>query len=248
MAPHRKPDILSCDLSQLFLQLKVLGVSNPLEFPFLDAPPKEAFAAAGRNLYRLEAIDEKGELTKLGRQLTALPLPPVLGALLLSATSLNCLEEALTLVAVLSAENVWATPFALSRGKAAALSKARKQFTDPTSDHLTLVGAYNCWARAEDQRAFCRETGLQHSALLRAKLIREQLQQGLRGLGYTDPALQLLQQQQQQQALDLKRCLAKSCWQQAAKLQADSRQYITVVSAATYPTDPQQQQQQQQQQ
>ncbi|OEH74196.1 pre-mRNA splicing factor RNA helicase [Cyclospora cayetanensis] len=239
MHAHRTPEILCCDLSQLFLQLKVLGVENPLEFPFLDAPPREAFYSAGRHLYRLEAIDSQGAITSLGRQMAALPLPPQLGALLLAAVSLECENSALTLAAMLSAENVWSASLNLPRGAAAALERARKRFTDPLSDHLTLVGAYNQWLQADDPRSFCREAGLQHAALLRAHAIRQQLQDCMVALGISKPshlhdasgeaflASSEEPQRTQKDALNLRRCLAKSYWQQAAHLQPESRQFVT---------------------
>ena len=48
------------------------------------------------------------------RQLAALPLPPQLGVILLSSVSFNCVEEALTLVSMLSAEATLTTPFCIS--------------------------------------------------------------------------------------------------------------------------------------
>ncbi|KAL8426648.1 hypothetical protein Efla_005905 [Eimeria flavescens] len=241
---HKTPEILSCDLSQLFLQLKALRIDNPLEFPLLDAPPREAFSSAGRHLYRLDAIDDAGDITALGRRLTALPLPPQLGAMLLAAEALDCEEAALTLAAMLSAENVWATPFSLSRDAAAALGKARKRFTDPQSDHLTLVGAYNHWAeQADDPQAFCREAGLQHSAMLRARAIRQQLHDALKSVGVrpnpSEASLDLRDKPDlQQQGLNLRRCMAKSCWQQAARLQPETRQFVTAVHRQTVKIHP----------
>ncbi|KAL8431748.1 hypothetical protein ACSSS7_005074 [Eimeria intestinalis] len=249
MQPHKTPEILCCDLSQLFLQLKAasflqaLRVSNPLDFPLLDAPPRDAFSSAGRHLYRLEAIDEQGEITPLGRKLTALPLPPQLGAMVLAAVTLDCAEAALTLAAMLSAENVWSTPFALSREASSALTKARKRFSDPESDHLTLVGAYNHWLEADDQQAFCREAGLQHSSMLRARAIREQLQEALSPVlnqGYKGKKSDVLEEptDPQQLALNLRRCIAKSCWQQAARLQPETRQFVTAVHRQTVKIHP----------
>ncbi|KAL8453562.1 hypothetical protein Emag_001781 [Eimeria magna] len=243
MQPHKTPEILCCDLSQLFLQLKALRVSNPLDFPLLDAPPRDAFSSAGRHLYRLEAIDEQGEITPLGRKLTALPLPPQLGAMLLAAVALDCEEPALTLAAMLSAENVWSTPFTLSREASSALVKARKRFSDPESDHLTLVGAYNHWLEADDPQAFCREAGLQHSSMLRARAIREQLQEALSpvlGRGIKGEVVDVFKEptDPQQLALNLRRCIAKSCWQQAARLQPETRQFVTAVHRQTVKIHP----------
>ncbi|CDI82474.1 hypothetical protein, conserved, partial [Eimeria acervulina] len=186
------------------------------------------------------------------RQLAALPLPPQLGLILLSSVSFNCVEEALTLVSMLSAEATLTTPFCISRGKAAALKKARKTIIDSSSDHLTLIKAYQLWTQAADPHAFCREVGLSNSSMLLARRIRGQLEDALKALGVSTPqhptpaaaaaaaataaataAVEEGLSSSQQQALNFKRNLTKSCWQQAAYYQPETRQYITAVNRQT---------------
>lgn len=67
-------------------------------------------------------------LLDLRKQLAALPLPPQIGALLLAAVPLDCEEWALTLAAMLSTENVWSTPFNLSRALPCLANPASDSF------------------------------------------------------------------------------------------------------------------------
>ena len=68
----------------------------------------EALEDALRELHVLDTIDGDGVITALGGQMVALPLEPRLARMLLAARHLACLPDALTVAAMLSAENVFA--------------------------------------------------------------------------------------------------------------------------------------------
>ena len=85
--------------------LKSLGIHNLLEFEFMDPPPHEALAAALEQLYALGALNANGELTRLGRQMSEFPLDPCLSRMLLAADKYKCVEEILTVAAMLSVNN-----------------------------------------------------------------------------------------------------------------------------------------------
>ena len=67
-----------------------------------------ALEDALRQLYLLDALDSDGRVTALGRAMCALPLEPSLARSLLAAVDLDCLPDALTVAAMLSAESVFA--------------------------------------------------------------------------------------------------------------------------------------------
>ena len=81
--PWPDPEIVSTDLAGLALELAVWG-SAPGDLRWLNPPPAAALANAHGLLEDLGAID-RGRPTTLGRQLSALPLHPRLGAMLLAA-------------------------------------------------------------------------------------------------------------------------------------------------------------------
>ena len=68
---------------------------------------REALEDALRQLHLLEAIDVDGHITQLGKHMAHLPLEPALARTLLAANDLACLPEALTVVAMLSAESIF---------------------------------------------------------------------------------------------------------------------------------------------
>ena len=76
LEPFETPEILAADLSGLLLDLAAWGVTDPKALAFLDSPPAPAWAEARSLLSRLDAINDKGQLTPAGKALARLPLHP----------------------------------------------------------------------------------------------------------------------------------------------------------------------------
>jgi pre-mRNA-splicing factor ATP-dependent RNA helicase DHX15/PRP43 len=53
----------------------------------------------------LKAIDEKGEITQLGKLMNKLPLDPQLSRMLIESCNLNCSKEVLSIACMLSGKN-----------------------------------------------------------------------------------------------------------------------------------------------
>jgi len=64
----------------------------------------ESLEDALRQLYLIDAIDENGQITEVGRIMAELPLEPSLSRTLIEANELGCLSQALSVAAILSAE------------------------------------------------------------------------------------------------------------------------------------------------
>ena len=60
------------------LQLKSLGVNDLVHFDFMDPPPAETMIRALEMLYALGALNDEGDLTKLGRRMAEFPVDPML--------------------------------------------------------------------------------------------------------------------------------------------------------------------------
>ena len=81
--PWPDPEIVSTDLAGLALELAVWGAA-PSELKWVNPPPTAALDIAKELLEELAATN-RGRPTALGRQLSALPLHPRLGTMLLAA-------------------------------------------------------------------------------------------------------------------------------------------------------------------
>lgn len=165
------PEIQRTNLGNVVLQLKAMGVNDLLEFDFMDKPPIETLVAALERLYALGALDNEGLLTTLGRKMAQFPLEPVLAKTLLASIVLNCSEEVLTIVAMLSIDN----PFYRPRKKQNQSDQKRQRFLQPEGDHVTLLRVYEAWRESGFNRNWCYENFIQFRSMQKAHDIRKQL-------------------------------------------------------------------------
>jgi len=100
------PEIMSADLAPLALELAAAGVTDPLELDWLDPPAPSAFEQATELLRELDAIDARGSLTQLGREMAALPVHPRLAHMLLRSRALEATPLACEVAALLSERDV----------------------------------------------------------------------------------------------------------------------------------------------
>jgi ATP-dependent helicase HrpB len=96
-----RPEILSADLAPLLLDCAAWGVSDPSSLAFLDPPPQPALKEARSLLASLGALDADGRITADGKALQALPLPPRLARMVVTAARLGHANAAADLAAIL---------------------------------------------------------------------------------------------------------------------------------------------------
>ena len=78
------------------LMLKSLGISDLMNFDFMDPPPTETLFRALEQLYALGALNDHGELTKLGRRMAEFPLDPMLAKMVIASGDMEVNSASLT--------------------------------------------------------------------------------------------------------------------------------------------------------
>ncbi|XP_050091338.1 ATP-dependent RNA helicase DHX33 [Anopheles aquasalis] len=166
------PEILRCNLASTILHLLVLGVSYK-DFEFIDRPPEEAIVGALLELKALNAISsvENPILTALGSKMARFPLDPKYSKMLLAAPKFGCLEEMLTIVAMLSGETI----FTNSTQKREQMLIAHSKFYDKTGDHITLLKVFNEFKTKSKPKMWCFDNFLHERNLTHVASVREQL-------------------------------------------------------------------------
>ena len=139
------PEIRRTSLASVILQMKSLNLGDVAAFPFIDPPADHAIRDGVRLLEELGALDSRGGLTEVGRQLAHLPLEPRLARMILAAREWLCLKEILIIASALSIPDPRERPEAF-RGKA---DTVHRQHLDPESD---FVGLLNLWRFIERGR------------------------------------------------------------------------------------------------
>jgi pre-mRNA-splicing factor ATP-dependent RNA helicase DHX38/PRP16 len=165
------PEIQRTNLANTVLLLKSLGVKDLMEFDFMDPPPQDTIATSLFDLWALGALDNVGELTKLGKTMANFPMEPSLSKLIITAVENGCSEEMLTIVSMLSVPNVFSRP----KERQEESDQAREKFFVPESDHLTLLHVYSQWKSNGYQDRWCVQHFLMPKSLRRAREIRQQL-------------------------------------------------------------------------
>ncbi|XP_052861874.1 ATP-dependent RNA helicase DHX8 [Anopheles cruzii] len=171
MLPTPVPEIQRTNLATTVLQLKTMGINDLLHFDFMDAPPVESLVMALEQLHSLSALDNEGLLTRLGRRMAEFPLEPNLSKLLIMSVALQCSDEVLTIVSMLSVQNVFYRP----KDKQALADQKKAKFNQIEGDHLTLLAVYNSWKNNKFSNAWCYENFVQIRTLKRAQDVRKQL-------------------------------------------------------------------------
>jgi ATP-dependent RNA helicase DHX8/PRP22 len=172
MLPASIPEIQRTNLGNVVLQLKAMGINDLLHFDFMDPPPVQTMVAAMEQLYALGALDDEGLLTRLGRKMAEFPLDPQLSKILLASVEFGCSEEVLTVVSMLSVEEVFYRP----KDKQAQADQKKARFYQPEGDHLTLLAVYESWKNSKFSNPWCFDNFIQSRAIRRAKDVRTQLQ------------------------------------------------------------------------
>lgn len=200
-------------------------------------------------LYSLEALDDGGNLTRLGQRMSRFPLDPMgAKAILCSAgalpllsplctssgvtnASLNlhvadegCADELLAIMSVLSTEtNLFVKQSATSDGeKEDDCSSVPSRFLDKDGDQLTMLNAFRSFQQTspKERTAFCKAQRLNKRALQKAETIYEQLKRVAVQQGLSVESRTL-------DTAPVRRALTAGYFKHAARQQRD-RSYITV--------------------
>ncbi|KAF8630925.1 hypothetical protein AX17_005282 [Amanita inopinata Kibby_2008] len=166
------PEIQRTNLGMVVLLLKSLGINHLLNFEFLDPPPGETLMRALELLYALGALNDRGELTKLGRRMAEFPVDPMLSKVIISSEKYSCTDEVLTIISMLSESG---SLFYRPKDKKLHADQARQNFVRAGGDHFTLLNVWEQWADTNYSQQFCYEQFLQFKSLSRARDIRDQL-------------------------------------------------------------------------
>ena len=174
LEPNTVPEILRTNMGNVVLMLKSLGINDLMHFDFMDRPPADALIRALEQLYALGALNDRGELTKLGRRMAEFPLDPMLSKTVLASEKYQCTSEILSTVAMLS---LGASVFYRPKEKAVHADTARQNFArGGGGDHIALLRCYREWAACDFSQTWCFENYVQVRSMKRARDIRDQLE------------------------------------------------------------------------
>ncbi|TRY79169.1 hypothetical protein TCAL_09988 [Tigriopus californicus] len=165
------PEIQRTNLANVVLLLKSLGVENLLQFHFMDPPPEENILNSMYQLWILGALDNTGQLTRLGKKMVEFPLDPSLSKMLIISEEMGCSLDILIIVSMLSVPSIFFRP----RGREEDSDAAKEKFQVPESDHLTYLNVYHQWKSNRYSGQWCAEHFIHVKAMRKVREVRAQL-------------------------------------------------------------------------
>ncbi|BAM39126.1 DEAD-box family helicase [Theileria orientalis strain Shintoku] len=174
MDDNHDPEITRVNLSSVVLLLKSIGIDDLLNFDFMDPPSPETLITSLELIYSLGALNDKGDLTKLGKTMSELPLDPMYAKTLLTSIKNNCYDEIIVIISMLSIGN---NVFYVPKDRKIHADNCHKNFYTGNSDHLMLLNVYNQWKESEFSMSWCYENYVQYKSLIQSQNIIEQLKQ-----------------------------------------------------------------------
>lgn len=149
-----EPEIRRSNLANVVLQLRSLGLELE-NFPFLQSPPHSAFRGAYKTLFELGALtadNSSGHVTKLGREMTRLPMDVALSAVLLRARESGVLQPALIVCSALSIQDPRVVPG--EEPERTRIRQLHRKFAGHKSDFLTYICMWNAFCTEWDGKSW----------------------------------------------------------------------------------------------
>ena len=166
------PEIQRTNLGNVVLLLKSIGVHEILQFEFMDSPSPDTLKRALQQLFALGAINDVGQLTKVGRMMAEFPLDPQLAKMLCSSKDFGVSDQIVTICAMLSVGN---SIFHIPRDKQQLGQSTIGNFFKGGGDHLALCNVYEEWQHTDFSEPWCYENYVQARTMKKARDIRDQM-------------------------------------------------------------------------
>ncbi|KAJ2991400.1 hypothetical protein NUW58_g2524 [Xylaria curta] len=236
MAERPEPEIRRVPLEQLCLSVRAMGTRDI--GAFLGRTPTPPAITAVENaikmLQRMGALDGD-ELTALGQQLAMIPADLRCGKLMVYGAIFGCLDESITIAAILSTKS----PFFSPPDKRDLAKEARMRFTKGDGDLLTDLRAYQQWSEMVDQgtaqrhvRNFCDDNFLSYQTLSDISATRAQYYSALTEIGIVDTATPQSPQTATISTPLLRALTASAFTPQIARIQFPDKKFAASMSGA----------------
>ncbi len=189
-AEFTDPEILRSNLAEVILRMKALDLGEIAEFPFLNPPDPRAVRSGYTLLQELGALDTNNDLTHIGRELSKLPVDPVIGRMLLQSRREGALSDVLVIAAGSSIQDPRERP-ADKREKA---EQIHRTFWHPDSDFLTLLNIWGAFRKVQREskgqgalRRFCKEHFLSYMRIREWSDVHGELAESMGTKGVSEP-------------------------------------------------------------
>ncbi|XP_054585220.1 putative pre-mRNA-splicing factor ATP-dependent RNA helicase DHX32 isoform X2 [Eptesicus fuscus] len=227
MRPLKPAEVQEANLTSMVLFMKRIAIAGLGHCDLLNRPAPESLMQALEDLDYLAALDNDGNLSEFGIIMSEFPLDPQLSKSILASCEFDCVDEMLTIAAMVTAPSCFSP---LPRGAEEAALACWKTFLHPEGDHFTLINVYKAYQDAALSSAsehcvekWCQDRFLNCAALRTADAIRAELVETVRRieLPYAEPAFG-----SRENTLNIKKALLSGFFMQIARDVDGSGNYL----------------------
>ncbi|XP_066096023.1 putative pre-mRNA-splicing factor ATP-dependent RNA helicase DHX32 [Saccopteryx bilineata] len=227
MQPLQPAEMQEANLTSMVLFLKRVDIAGLGHCDFMNRPEPESLMQALEDLDYLAALDNDGNLSEFGIIMSEFPLDPQLSKSILASCEFDCVDEMLTIAAMVTAPNCFSH---LPRGAEETALTCWKMFLHPEGDHFTLINIYKAYqdttlnsTSEHCVERWCHDYFLNWAALRMADVIRAELLEIIRRieLPYAEPAFG-----SRENALNIKKALLSGYFMQIARDVDGSGNYL----------------------
>ncbi len=168
-------EIYRTDLSEVVLRMAELGITDFDKFDFISPPGHEGLIGAVNTLNMLNALDETGSLSRIGKLMVEFPLEPRVSRIIVESIMKypEVLEEVIIAAAFLSTQS----PFVLPVGQEMDARRAHHEFRDIQGDFVTYVKMFRTYMSVKNRESFCKNNYLDERVMAEILNIKEQLEE-----------------------------------------------------------------------
>ncbi|XP_069467593.1 putative pre-mRNA-splicing factor ATP-dependent RNA helicase DHX32 [Ambystoma mexicanum] len=167
-----------CNLTSMVLFLKRMAIAGLRHCAFINRPPPESLMQATEDLDYLAALDDDGNLSEFGIIMSEFPLDPQMSKSILASCEFDCVDEMLTIAAMVTAPSCFVDP---PHSALEVAASCQRKFVHPDGDHFTLIQIYKAYKQMKadttdcDLERWCRDYFLNCWALDMADVIKAEL-------------------------------------------------------------------------
>lgn len=181
-----EPEILRSEIISPVLMLKRLGIDDILDWHWLEHPGQDSLVTSLQQLYTLEALNNAGKITELGKKMVVLPVAPHLASVLIKAQEYNVLNDVIDIVSCLSVDNLLLTPSSEKRDEINAMRNDTCTLGSAHGDLIMLkelFDIYNTIKDPSEKKKWCKDIAVSYKGFKNVNRIKKQIKDYMGLLG-----------------------------------------------------------------
>ncbi|AFU75139.1 ATP-dependent RNA helicase [Borreliella afzelii] len=171
---YQKEEIYRTDLSEVILRMADIGIRDFTHFDFISKPSKHSIQTASKILKSLDAINNKNELTEIGKYMILFPLVPAHSRALVEAmiNYPQAIYQTTIGLSFLSTSGI----FLLPQNEEMEARQAHLKYKNPMGDLIGFINIFEDFKKAANKEAFTKENYLDLQGLEEIVNVQMQLE------------------------------------------------------------------------